>query len=55
MKNFLIIFMISFILSGCIDDKIITKEECIKLGKVYKTEKVLNLRTGKYNDKAVCF
>lgn len=54
MRFFLIIFLINFMLVGCFEDKIITKEDCKKLGKTYKIEKVLNLRNGKYEDKSSC-
>ncbi len=53
LKKITILVAVATIFMGCTGDSI-TKEECVNQGKKYKVTEVLNLRTGKYEEKAVC-
>lgn len=51
---FHLFFINVFMFTGCFDDGTISKEECISQGMVYKNKKILNYRTGKYEQRYVC-
>lgn len=53
MKNLFFIFLIISTFIGCTQSEV-TEDDCKKIGKVYKVNKVLNLRSGNYEDKAQC-
>lgn len=53
-RKILPLFLITLLLSSCEQNKEVTAEECKNQNKVLKTTKILNLRTGKYEDKKEC-
>ncbi|MGE0052056.1 MAG: hypothetical protein AB7S49_11090 [Arcobacter sp.] len=53
MKNLFLILLINCLFLGCTQNQV-TEEICKKEGKIYKVNKVLNLRSGNYEDKAQC-
>lgn len=50
----LVMFLFCLIFIGCSESVQITKEDCQKDGRIYKEKKVLNLRTGLYENRAEC-
>jgi hypothetical protein len=54
MKNLFIIITIGVFFLGCSNNQEVTQEDCKKEGKIFKVEKVLNYRTGTYEDRASC-
>lgn len=53
MKKQLLLLAIPFLFIGCTQNTV-TKEDCLKEGKVLKSTKKLNYRTGDYEYKYVC-
>lgn len=53
MKTILIITLLSVMFSGCMNSKV-TKEDCQKENKIFSSKKILNFRTGEYEDKTSC-
>ncbi len=52
MKHTVFLIAIIFLFTACKDE--VTKEDCIKDGKKYKTEKFLNYRTGEKESRVIC-
>ena len=57
MKKLLVFTIISFFFVSCLKDNIsaLNKKDCIKKGFLYKENKKLNYRNGKYEIKSKCF
>ncbi len=53
-RKILPLFLITLLLCSCQQNREVTVEECKNQNKVLKTTNVLNLRTGKYQDKKEC-
>ena len=53
-KSFLSLLLITVLFSSCGEKKEPTQEECINQNKILKSNKVLNFRTGKYEDRKEC-
>lgn len=53
-RKILPLFLITLLLCSCEQNKEVTAEECINQNKILKTTNVLNLRTGKYQEKKEC-
>lgn len=54
MRNLFIVIIINVLFLGCMNNQEVTQKDCKKQGKVFKVEKVLNFRTGTYEDRASC-
>ncbi|MDY3204775.1 MAG: hypothetical protein RBR70_06865 [Arcobacter sp.] len=54
MRNLFIVIIVSVLFLGCMNNQEVTQKDCKKQGKVFKVEKVLNFRTGIYEDRASC-
>lgn len=52
-KNITFFVLFSLLFSGCFD-KNVTEEDCLSKGMILKKEKVLNYRTGKYEERYFC-
>lgn len=55
MRTLTLLSLIILVLTGCLKDtESLSKEECIKKGFMFTSEKRLNYRTGKYEMKFIC-
>lgn len=55
MKKLFLFILTIFLFVGCTQENEVTKESCQKLGKAFKTKKILNFRTGEYENRGECF
>lgn len=53
MRTLAFIIFTSILFIGC-TEKSVTKADCLKKGLAFKSEKSLNYRTGKYQNKSIC-
>lgn len=54
MKTCMIVVAVVLFYAGCSDNSKVSKKECLEQGLIYKVQKQLNFRTGKYETRSIC-